>query len=120
MTRITRSAALAAAIAVPLELASLVPAGAEAPKPARAYPVDLGGVPGVAYATVERDGLRLVATLAQPTADAAPLRFETLLAPGQTVRISRPGPVGAAPDQVEITRKADGILVRKAGAALTN
>lgn len=116
MNHILRPAALAAA----LGLAALAPAIAEAPKPARAYPVDLGPVSGVAYYTVEREGLRLVATLAQQAEAAAPLRFETLLAPGQTVRISRPGPVGTAPELVEITRKADAILVRKASTAVTN
>lgn len=120
MTRILRFTALAAALAAPLGLACLTPAIAEAPRPAQAYPVDLGEVSGVAYYTVERDGLRLVATLAQQVEAAAPLRFETLLAPGQTIRISSPHTAGTAPELVEITRKANGIVVRKAGTAVTN
>jgi hypothetical protein len=116
MNTILRTATLAAA----LGLALVAPASAEPPKPAQAQPVDLGDITGVAYYRVERNGLRLVATLAQQAEDARPLRFETLLAPGQTVLLSSPGVPGAAPDLVEISRQADTVVVRKARPALTN
>lgn len=116
MNRMLRMAALGAA----LGLAALAPASAKTPEPARAYPVDLGEVSGVAYYTVEGKTLRLVATLAQQAEGAAPFRVETLLASGQTVLLSSPRAPGQAPAQVEITRTGNGILVRKPTAALTN
>ncbi len=116
MNTIFRTAALAAA----LGLTALAPASAETLKPAQAQPVDLGDVSGIAYYTVERNGLRLVATLAQQAEDAAPLRFETLLAPGQTVLLSTPRAAGAAPEQVEFARQANTVVVRKARPAVTN
>ena len=48
------------------------------------------------------------------------LRFEAVLAPGQSVVLSSPRGAGAPPDAVEISRRADSVVVRKAAAALTN
>jgi hypothetical protein len=109
---------LAAAVA----LASIGPARAEGPEPGRAQRVDLGAVAGIAYYTVERDGFRVVATLAHRGEDAAaaPVRVEAVLAPGQSVVLSSPRGAGTPPDAVEISREADAVLVRKAAAALTN
>jgi hypothetical protein len=74
----TRRTILAAALA----LASLAPAQAERLKPVQAQGIDLGALSGIAYYTVERDGFRVVATLAQGE-DATPVRFEALLVPGR-------------------------------------
>src|SRR4029434_1322763 len=52
--------------------------------PLEAKSIDLGGVSGVAYYIVERDGYRVVVILAQGET-GIPVRFETLLAPGQSV-----------------------------------
>ena len=109
------------ATAAAVALASMGPARAEGPEPGQGQSIDLGAVSGVAYYTVERDGFRVVATLAQPGEDAAvPVRVEAVLAPGQSVVLSAPRAAGAAPDAVEISRHADAVLVRKAAAAVTN
>jgi hypothetical protein len=85
--------------------------------PLEAKSIDLGAVSGVAYYIVERDGFRVVVILAEGET-GAPVRFETLLAPGQSVVLSTPrdeGPVGKA---IEIIRRGDQVLVQD--AAVTN
>ena len=97
------------------------PAAAERLKPVQAHGIDLGAASGVAYYTVERDGFRVVVTLVQRAEDAAvPVRFEAVLAPGQSVVLSTPRGAGSPPDAVEISRHADTVLVRQAAAAVTN
>jgi hypothetical protein len=88
-------------------------AHAEEPRSAAGRGIDLGEVSGVAYYTVERDGFRVVATLAQGEA-GTPVRFEAVLAPGQSVVLSSARGAGAAPDAVEISRRDDRVLVREA------
>ena len=61
-----RQTTLAAAFA----LAAIGPAHAEGLKPLEGQVIDLGDVSGVAYYTVERDGFRVVATLAKKDEDA--------------------------------------------------
>lgn len=90
-------------------------------RPLQAQPVEFGAVSGVASHTVERDGLRVVATLAQTDArgePGTPLRVEAVLAPGQSVVLSTPRGVGTAPDAVTIVRQDDRVLVCR--AAVTN
>ena len=89
-------------------------------RPIQGHSVELGAVSGTAYYTVERDGYRVVATLAQRGEGATPVRVEALLAPGQSVTLSTPRGPGEAAEAVEITRQADALLVRRAGAAVTN
>ena len=134
--------------------ASLGAAHAGGMRPIEAKSIDLGEVSGVAYYTVERDGLhasycsavafvgddilvaassdhfapqgavfdRAVAqdtrcvvhdrtTLAQGET-GIPIRVVSVLAPGQSVVLSTPHASGA----IEISRKGDGLLVRKATA----
>jgi hypothetical protein len=95
-------------------LASLGSAHADGLRPIEARSIDLGEVSGIAYYTVERDGFHVVATLAQGAA-GTPIRVVSVLAPGQSVVLSTPQQAGA----LEISRKGDGVLVRKA-AAVTN
>ncbi len=113
-----RSTILAAALA----LASIGSAAhAEGLKPAQGQHIDLGAVSGIAYYTVERDGFRVVATLAQRDEGAtAPVRVEAVLAPGQSIVLSSPSGAGIPPDAVEISRHADTVLVRQGAAAVTN
>jgi len=85
--------------------------------PLAAKSIDLGGVSGVAYYTVEHDGFRVVAILAQGET-GTPVRFETLLAPGQSVVLSTPRDESAAGKSIEISRREDRVLVQD--AALTN
>ena len=94
-------------------------AHADEPRPVEGRGIDLGEVSGVAYYTVERDGFRVVATLAQGEA-GTPVRFEAVLAPGQSVVLSTPRGAGTLPYAVEISRRADAVLVRRAAAAATH
>ena len=85
--------------------------------PLEAKSIDLGAVSGVAYYIVERDGFRVVAILAQGET-GTPVRFETLLAPGQSVVLSTPRDEGAVGKAIEISRRDDQVLVQD--AAVTN
>ena len=76
--------------------------------------IELGEVSGVAYYTIEPAGYRVVATLAQGEA-GTPVRFETVLAPGQSMMLSTPGLGDTEAARVEILRDGDALLVRDAG-----
>jgi hypothetical protein len=97
--------------AAALTLSSLGAAHADGLRPIEAKSIDLGEVSGVAYYTVERDGLHVVTTLAQGEA-GTPIRVVSVLAPGQSVVLSTPYRAGA----LEISRKGDSVLFRKAAA----
>jgi predicted aconitase len=77
----------------------------------RGQSIDLGSVSGVAYCTVEKSGYRIVATLAD--ADGKAVRFEAVLAPGQTMVLSSPSARGEAPVRIEISRQGDRVEVLK-------
>jgi len=85
--------------------------------PLAATSIDLGAVSGVAYYTVEHNDFRVVAILAQGET-GTPVRFETLLAPGQSVVLSTPRDEGAIGKAIEISRRDDQVLVQD--AAVTN
>jgi hypothetical protein len=93
-------------------IASLAAAHADGLRPMEGKSIDLGEISGIAYYTVERDGFHVVATLAQGEA-GAPIRVVSVLAPGHRVVLSTPQQAGA----IEISRKGDSVLVRKANAA---
>ncbi len=78
----------------------------------RGQSIDLGTVSGVAYYTVEKSGYRIVATLAD--ADSKAVRFEAVLAPGQTMVLSSPSARGEAPVRIEISRQGDRVEVQSA------
>src|SRR5712671_5104189 len=90
--------------------ASLAAARADGLRPIEGKSVDLGGISGIAYYTVERDGFHVVTTLAQGKA-GTPIRVVSVLAPGQRVVLSTPQ-AGA----LEISRQGDSVLVHKANA----
>lgn len=102
-----RSTLLAAAIAI----ASLGAANAGGLKPIEGRSIRLGDVSGVAYYTVEPAGFRVVATLAQGEA-GTPVRFVSVLAPGQRVVLSTPSQASA----LEISRSGDSLLISNANA----
>jgi hypothetical protein len=102
-----RSTLLAAAL---FSLTSFGAAHAGGIGPIEARSIDLGEVSGVAYYTVEADGFRVVATLAQGEA-GTPLRVVAVLGPGQSVVLSTPNEAGT----VEIARQAGTVVVRKNG-----
>ena len=90
-------------------VASLSTARAESLRPMAGKSIDLGEISGIAYYTVERDGFHVVATLAQGEA-GTPIRVVSVLGPGQRVVLSTPQQAAA----IEISRKGDSVLVRKA------
>ena len=93
-------------------IASLTAAHAEGLRPIEGKSIDLGGISGIAYYTVERDGFHVVATLAQGEA-GTPIRVVSVLAPGQRVVLSTPQQAGV----IEISRNGDSVLVRNANTA---
>jgi hypothetical protein len=75
-------------------------------RPIEAQPIQFGAVTGTAYYTEDRDGYRVVATLA--TAEATrPVRFEAVLAPGQSILLSAPGKPGMAAETLTIRAVSD-------------
>jgi hypothetical protein len=94
-------------VAATVALATLGIAHADGLRPIEAKSIDLGGVSGVAYYTIERGGFRVVATLAQGET-GTPVRLVAVLAPGQSVVLSTPYPEHT----VEISRQADKVFVR--------
>jgi hypothetical protein len=99
-------------LAVAFGIASLTAAQAEGLRPIEGKSIDLGGISGIAYYTVERDGFRVVTTLTQGET-GTPIRVVSVLAPGQRVVLSTPQQAGA----IEISRKGDSLLVRNANTA---
>jgi hypothetical protein len=93
-------------------IAALAPAHADGLRPIESKSIDLGGISGIAYYTVERDGFQVVATLAQGEA-GTPIRVVSVLAPGQRVILSTPQQV----DAIEISRTGDSVFVRNANTA---
>src|SRR5947207_1321017 len=99
-------------VAAALALASLEAAHADGLRPIDAKSIDLGGVSGVAYYTVERDGFHVVTTLAEGEA-GTPIRVVSILSSGQRVVLSTPAPASG----IEISREGDRVLVH--GATLS-
>lgn len=84
--------------------------------PMQATKISLGDFNGVGYYTVEKDGLRIVATMAQGEA-GTPIRFVATLIPGQKTLLSVPGVVGQAEQVVELVRVDDRVAISLAAAA---
>jgi hypothetical protein len=99
-----RGAFFATAVA----LAFAGPAHADGLRPIDAKSIDLGGVSGVAYYTVERDGFHVVTTLAEGEA-GTPIRVVSILSPGQRVVLSTPAQAAG----IEISREGDRVLVHR-------
>ncbi|MDK1494785.1 hypothetical protein QN219_33310 [Sinorhizobium sp. 7-81] len=84
--------------------------------PGNGHSIHLGRFDGAVYYTVEKDGYRVVATVASG-AEAQPIRFVSTLGPGQRLMISVPQAVGQPSADFEITRDGDVLSVREPGAA---
>ena len=82
-------------------------------KPIQSQSIDLGSVAGDAYYTVEGSGYHVVATFLPRGNNTMPIRFEAVLARGQSVRFSTPGPVGGASNTVEIQRQNNAVTVQR-------
>ncbi|SFG61014.1 hypothetical protein [Methylobacterium gossipiicola] len=93
-------------------------ASAETIRPLDGGSVSLGDLSGIAYYTPEPKGYRVVVTLARTEASRA-VRFEAVLASGQSVILSTPQELGAAAEAVEISRTGDTVAVSRARPAPT-
>ena len=82
-------------------------------EPIHSQAIDLGTVSGDVYYTVQPNGFHVVATLAEPGQAGQPVRFEAVLAPGQSVTVSTPRGVDVPSEAVSISRQADRVLVRR-------
>jgi hypothetical protein len=79
-------------------------------KPIVAQSLEIGGMKGIAYYTIENDGYRVVATLAD-NEGGQPVRVVGTLAPGQKLSISVPRAMGTLPVAAEIARAGDKVFV---------
>jgi hypothetical protein len=77
--------------------------------PGSGHSIHLPDFSGVIYYTIEHDGYRVVATLASGP-EAPPIRFISMLGPGQRVVISVPGAAGKPSKDFEIVRNGDALL----------
>ena len=84
------------------------PAQASELTPIQAHAIAMGGIQGIAYYTVEPDGLRVVATV---SAGDAVLRVISTLATDQSMALAVPGAEGETGMTVEFTRHGNRILV---------
>ncbi|WP_331375850.1 hypothetical protein [Sinorhizobium chiapasense] len=85
--------------------------------PGNGHSIHLGRFNGAVYYTVEKDGYRVVATLASG-AEEQPIRFVSTLASGQRLMISVPQEIGQPSVDFEIIRDGEVLLVNEPGAAL--
>jgi hypothetical protein len=81
--------------------------------PVHSQSIDLGGIAGDAYYTVEPEGYRVIATFAQRGEPGAAMRFQAVLAPGQSVIVSTPRATGEPANAVEIIRQQNRVVVHK-------
>src|ERR1700758_5449130 len=99
-------------LAAALALLLLGPAHAEGLKPFQGRVIDLGDVSAVAYYTVERDGFRVIATLAKKAEDAVPVRVAATLASGQSLTLSTPHEAGGSAGACAVRRRAGPGLIQ--------
>ena len=80
--------------------------------------IELGRFHGVIYHTIEDDGFRVVATIADGEA-GLPVRFSAILADNHTTTISVPGELGEAAHSLEISRSGDKLTLKEVGPSST-
>ena len=88
-------------------------ASAQTVEPIHSQMIDLGTVNGDLYYTVQPNGFHIVATFAERGEGGQPVRFETVLAPGQSVTFSTPRGVDAPSEAVSVSRQADRVFVQR-------
>ena len=103
----TKTIALAAAIVATATLAQ-----AQTLTVKHASTIDLGSTRGTAFYVDQPNGYHLTATLISGGANG-PVRFDTVLADGQSATVSIPGPLGAPAQAVTFVRSADHLDVRE-------
>ena len=103
---VTRLLPLAAFV---LAVTASLPARAAELRPLQGMSLQLGELHGIAYYTVEDAGYGVVATLAGQ--DSTPVRFVSMLLPGQKVVVSIPAHRGSQGQTVEFARQGHRMLV---------
>jgi hypothetical protein len=78
--------------------------------PGSGYSIHLDRFNGAVYYTIEHEGYRLVATIADRE-DGLPVRFVATLTDGQTLAISVPGNLGEPSQLVEFARTGGRLFV---------
>jgi hypothetical protein len=109
MTKTFAAAALAATL-TSFGASSFV--SAQTLHPIRAETLDLGSTRGSAYYVPKQDGYHLVATLFSGGANT-PVRFNAVLATGQSASVSVPGPAGTLAHEITFSHSADGLVVHE-------
>ena len=98
-----------AAFAMALFAMTGAAAASELP-PGSGYSIDLDRFTGAVYYTVEQDGYRVVATIAEGE-DGLPVRFVATLTDGQAFAISVPGNLGEPSRLVEFARAGGKLII---------
>ena len=80
--------------------------------------IELGRFHGVIYHTIEDDGFRVVATIADGEA-GLPVRFSVTLADNHTATISVPGELGEAAHSLAVSRSGDKLTLKEVGPSST-
>ncbi|MDX8450345.1 hypothetical protein [Mesorhizobium captivum] len=96
-------------------LASTGVSAADELLPGNGYSIHLASFDGVIYYTVGQDGFRVVATLASG-AEGLPIRYSTMLQPGQRIVLSVPQSVDQPSVDVEFMRDGNAVLVTNLSA----
>ena len=104
--------ALAATLAAALVGPTAGTIAAQTLVPVRAETIDLGSTRGSAYYVARPDGYHLVATLFSGGANT-PVRFNTVLASGQSASVSIPGPAGTLAHEIVFVRSADSLVAHQ-------
>lgn len=78
--------------------------------------IELGRFHGVIYHTIEDDGFRVVATIADGEA-GLPVRFSVTLADNHTATISVPGELGEAAHSLAVSRSGDKLAIKETGTS---
>lgn len=81
------------------------------PAPGEGGSIRLGEVAGTGYYTVEPNGFRVVITLTKD--QYQPIRFEAVLVPGQSIRLSAPRELGSTSEMIDIVRNGDALVVTR-------
>ena len=77
----------------------------------KAKSIELGDFRGIVYYTKEYDGYRVVATVAEGE-DGQAVRLVATLLESQEITISIPGKIGAASQELEISRAGGKLVIR--------
>ena len=108
----TRTLKIASALLATATLGVASLASAQTLTQSQGNSIDLGSTRGSAYYVAEPSGYHLVATLIAGGANG-PVRFDTILADGQSATVSIPGPAGTPAQAVTFVRSAGHMVIHE-------